>query len=323
MGASQMTPITAPCIGIDVAKATLEIGLDTTEQTFSVKNDPQAMPELVARLQQLAPERIVVEATGGYEIHVVAACIAADLPIVVVNPRQARDFAKALGKRAKTDHVDALVLARFARAVRPEPRLPKSEAAQAVSVLVTRRRQLVEMLVAEENRRQSPLFAALADEFKEHIQWLRERITELDRDLEDQLRQTSHWRERDELLQSVKGVGPVLSLTLLTQLPELGQLDRREIALLVGVAPISDDSGKHRGERHIAGGRAAVRSVLYMGTLAAIRHNPTIKDFYQRLLAKGKLKKVAITACMRKLLVILNAMVKNNTPWNPNFAQGD
>jgi transposase len=312
-----MSATIAPCIGIDVAKATLEVGLDTTEQTFSSENDPQALSALVARLEALAPERIVVEATGGYEMHLVAACIAANLPIVVVNPRQARDFAKALGKRAKTDRVDALVLARFARAVQPEQRLPKSEAAQAVTVLVARRRQLTEMLVAEENRRQSPLFAELADEFKEHIEWLQKRIAELDRDLQNQLRQTQQWREQDELLQSAKGVGPVLSVTLLTQLPELGQLNRREIALLVGVAPISDDSGKHRGERHIAGGRAAVRSVLYMGTLAAVRFNPVIKEFYQRLLAKGKLKKVALTACMRKLLTILNAMVRDKKAWHP------
>jgi transposase len=311
-----MSETIAPCIGIDVAKSTLEIGLDTTEQTFSVENDPQALPALVARLEAMAPERIVVEATGGYEMHLVAACIAANLPIVVVNPRQARDFAKALGKRAKTDRVDALVLARFARAVRPEQRLHKSEAAQAVTVLVARRRQLTEMLVAEENRRQSPLFAEMADEFKEHIEWLQKRIADLDRDLQNQIRQTQQWREQDELLQSAKGVGPVLSVTLLTQLPELGRLDRREIALLVGVAPISNDSGKHRGERHIAGGRAAVRSVLYMGTLAAIRSNSVIKEFYQRLVAKGKLKKVAITACMRKFLTILNAMVRDQKAWH-------
>jgi transposase len=316
-----MTTLTAPCIGIDVAKATLEVALDTNTQTFSVKNDPQAMPDLVARLQALAPELIVVEATGGYEMQVVAACIAADLPIVIVNPRQVRDFAKALGQRAKTDRVDARVLARFARAVHPTARPLKSEAAQAVTILVARRRQLTEMLVAEENRRQSPLFAALADEFKEHIEWLQERIADLDRDLEEQVRQTPQWRARDELLQSAKGVGPVLSVTLLTQLPELGQLNRREIALLVGVAPISKDSGTYQGERHIAGGRAAVRSVLYMGTLAAIRFNPVIKEFYQRLLAKGKLKKVAITACMRKLLTMLNAMVRDNAAWHPPAKQ--
>ncbi|HJZ79577.1 MAG TPA: IS110 family transposase [Pyrinomonadaceae bacterium] len=316
-----MSVTIAPCIGIDVAKATLEIGIDTTGEIFFAANDPQALPALVARLEAFAPERIVVEATGGHEMLLVAACIAANLPIVVINPRQARDFAKALGKRAKTDRVDALVLAHFARAVRPQQRAHKSEAAQAVSVLVARRRQLTEMLVAEENRRQSPLFAEMADEFKEHIEWLRKRIAELDRDLQNQIRQTPHWREQDELLQSTKGVGPVLSVTLLTQLPELGRLDRREIALLVGVAPISDDSGKRRGERHIAGGRAAVRSVLYMGTLAAIRFNPVIKEFYQRLLAKGKLKKVAITACMRKLLTILNAMVRDNEAWHPPAKQ--
>lgn len=316
-----MSETIAPCIGIDVAKATLEIGLDTTEQSFSVENDPQTLPALIARLEAIAPERIVVEATGGYEMHLVAACIAANLPIVVVNPRQVRDFAKALGKRAKTDRVDALVLARFARAVQPEQRTHKSEAAQAVTVLVARRRQLTEMLVAEENRRQSPLFAEMADEFKEHIEWLQKRIAELDRDLQNQIRQTQQWRERDKLLRSAKGVGPVLSVTLLTQLPELGQLDRREIALLVGVAPISNDSGKHRGERHIAGGRAAVRSVLYMAALAATRFNPVIKEFYQRLLAKGKLKKVAITACMRKLLTILNAMVRDNEAWHPPAEQ--
>jgi transposase len=308
--------MSAPCIGIDVAKATLEIGVDTTSGIFSVANNPQALPALMERLQELAPERIIVEATGGYEMLLVAACIAANLPIVVINPRQARDFAKAIGKLAKTDRVDALVLAHFARAVRPEQRIHKSEAAQAISVLVARRRQLTEMLVAEENRRQSPLFAEMADEFKEHIAWLQKRIDELDRDLQNQIRKTPHWREKDDLLQSAKGVGPVLSATLLSQLPELGRLDRREIALLVGVAPISHDSGKHRGERHIAGGRAAVRSMLYMGTLAAIRFNPVIKEFYQRLLAKGKLKKVAITACMRKLLTILNAMIRDNAAWH-------
>ncbi len=316
-----MTTPTTPYLGIDVAKATLEVALDTDAPSFAVKNASQALPELVARLQARAPALIVVEATGGYETQVVAACIAADLPLVVVNPRQVRDFAKALGKRAKTDRVDARVLARFARAVQPAARTLKSAAAQAVSVLGARRRQLTERLVAAENRRQSPLFTARADEFKEHIAWLQERLADLDRDLHEQVRQTPQWRERDALLQSAKGVGPVLSVTLLTQLPELGQLNRREIALLVGVAPISHDSGKHQGERHIAGGRAAVRSVLYMATLAATRFNPVIKEFYQRLLAKGKLKKVALTACMRKLLTMLNAMVRDNAAWHPPAKQ--
>lgn len=317
MGNSHMSTITAPCIGIDVSKATLEIALDTSEQTFTVNNDPQEMPAIVARLQALAPERILVEATGGYEVHIVAACMAAGLPIIVVNPRQVRDFAKALGKLAKTDPVDARVIARFARAICPELRPIKTEEQQAVAVLVSRRRQLVEMLVAEENRRKSPLFAALDAKFKEHIQWLEKQIEEIDRDLTGRIHQSPHWREQDDILQSIKGVGPVLSVTLLTQLPELGQLNRQQIASLVGVAPMSHDSGKFRGERHITGGRASVRCVLYMGTLAAIQHNPTIKEFYQRLVAKGKARKVAITACMRKLLTILNAMIRDKKAWHP------
>jgi transposase len=270
---------------------------------------------LAAKLKQLQATRIVLEATGGYETLVSATLAAAGLPVNVVNPRQVRDFAKATGQLAKTDRLDARVLAHFAHALAPPLRPLKSAESQHLEALLARRRQIVEMLVAEKNRLANHRDQAVVKDLKTHIAWLERRLKSSDDELQRVLKSSPAWRERDELLRSTPGVGPVLSLTLLAQLPELGQLNRREIAKLVGVAPFNWDSGKWRGSRHIWGGRAAVRAPLFMATLCAIRINPTIKYFYRRLLAAGKAPKVAITACMRKLLTILNLMVKTQTPW--------
>jgi transposase len=314
-----MTP--TPCfVGIDVAKDTLDIAVRPTAETWSTANDVPALPALVTRLLALAPALVVVEATGGFERSLVAALATAGLPIVVVNPRQARDFAKATGQLAKTDTIDAAVLAHFAEAVRPTPRPLPDAATQELRALLGRRRQLVEMLTAERTRHaQAPTVIQTA--IREHITWLEQQIARLDQDLGDRLQASPVWRAQDDLLRSVPGVGPVLTRTLLAQVPELGMLHRRKIAALVGVAPFNRDSGTLRGKRTIWGGRAPVRAVLYMATLVATRHNPVIKVFYTRLLAAGKTKKVALTACMRKLLTILNAMVKSQTPWQPQLAQ--
>ena len=263
---------------------------------------------------------VVLEATGGLELAVTAALAASELPVVVVNPRQVRDFARATGRLAKTDRLDAQVIAHFGEAVKPMLRsLPNAET-QALEAQLARRRQVVAMLTAEKNR----LHAArpsVRREILRHISWLQNSLKRLDSDLGDALRNSPLWREQDNLLQSVPGVGPVLSLTLLAELPELGTLDRRQIASLVGVAPLNRDSGTFRGRRTIWGGRARVRAVLYMGTLVATRYNPVIKAFYQRLCAAGKAKKVALTACMRKLLTILNSMLKRRTQWGPPHMQ--
>jgi transposase len=240
---------------------------------------------------------------------------AADLPVVVVNPRQVRDFAKATGQLAKTDRLDCRVLAHFAAAIDPPVRPIKSDETQHLEALLARRRQIVEMLVAEKNRLASNRDRAVVKDLNAHIAWLERRLKSSDDELQRVLKSSAAWRERDDLLRSAPGVGPVLSLTLLAQLPELGQLNRRQIAKLVGVAPFNRDSGQWRGSRHIWGGRAAVRSPLFMATLCAIRINPTIRRFYRRLIAAGKAPKVAITACMRKLLTILNLMVKTQTSW--------
>jgi len=272
--------------------------------------------ELVARCQGLTPTLIVLEATGGYEAAVVAALATAGLPIVVANPRQVRDFAKATGQLAKTDAIDAQVLALFAERVRPEPRPLPDEAAQALEALLTRRRQLVEMLTAERNRL---LIArpAVRRDLQQHIRFLERRLREADDDLHTAVKASPLWRVKDDLLQSVPGVGRVVSLTLLAELPELGRLSHKEIAALVGVAPLNRDSGTLRGKRLVYGGRAPVRAVLYMAALVASKCNPVIRTFYLRLRAAGKPAKVALTACMRKLLVILNAMARSGRAWQP------
>lgn len=302
-------------VGIDVSKSMLDIAIHETGESWSGSNDVSGCAAVVPKLRQLKATRIVLEATGGFETLVSASLWAADLPVIVVNPRQVRDFAKATGQLAKTDRIDARVLAHFAAAIEPPLRPGKSAEAQHLEALLARRRQIVGMLVAEKNRLANNRDHAVVKDLKHHIAWLERRLKSSDDELQRVLKASPAWRERDDLLRSTPGVGPVLSLTLLAQLPELGQLNRREIAKLVGLAPFNRDSGKWRGSRHIWGGRAAVRSPLFMATLCAIRINPTIRCFYQRLIKAGKAPKVAITACMRKLLTILNFMIKTQTSW--------
>ena len=305
---------TSTYVGIDVSKHWLDVGIRPARRAERLANDEAGIEVCVVQLGAVAPERIVLEASGGLELPLVAALAAAALPVVVVNPRQVRDFARATGRLAKTDALDAQVLAHFAEAVRPELRpLPDAET-QALRDLVARRRQLVAMLVAERQRRRAAR-AAVRPGIEAHIAWLQQALAQLDDQLQTSVQLSPHWRAHDQLWRSVPGVGPQLARTLLAQLPELGQLDRRRIAALVGVAPYNRDSGQWRGSRSIWGGRASVRAALYMSALVASRHNPVIRDFYQRLLARGKPKKSALTACMRKLLVILNAILKTNTPW--------
>lgn len=301
-------------VGIDVAKATLDLALRPSGERWTVANDETAIHTLVHDLRPRGPTLVVLEATGGFEHAVVAALAAAGLPVVVANPRQVRDFARATGQLAKTDAIDAQILALFAERVRPEPRPLPDEAAQALDALLTRRRQLLEMLVAEKNRlgfARPPVRRGIT----QHIRWLERRLADVDHDLAAMIEASPVWRAKDDLLQSVPGVGPVLSRTLLGELPELGQLNRKQIAALVGVAPLARDSGTLRGKRLVWGGRAPIRTVLYMSALAAARYNPVLRAFYQRLRAAGKPAKVALTACMRKLLIILNAMVRSNTHW--------
>ncbi|MDQ1638520.1 MAG: transposase [Pyrinomonadaceae bacterium] len=302
-------------IGIDVSKQLLEVAAHESDYQFSCANKASAFGELIVELIALRPALIVLEATGGLEIPVTAALHAAGLPVVVINPRQVRDFAKALGQLAKTDRLDARVLAHFAAAIKPPLRPIKSTGELELDALVGRRGQLVEMLTAEKNRRGSAVTDTVRKEIKEHIDWLQERIAELDEQLKALLKSSSLWQGKDDVLQSVPGIGPVVSFSMLADLPELGTLNRQQISKLVGVAPLNCDSGQQRGTRHIYGGRARVRSMLYMAALTATRYNPVIKDFYQRLLAKNKPFKVAITACMRKLLAIINVMVRDGACW--------
>jgi transposase len=281
---------------------------------------PRKGCKLLSRVEALQPTLVLLEASGGLEIPLVAALANAHLPVVVVNPRQVRDFARATGKLAKTDSLDAQVLAHFAEAVRPDPRpLPDVEA-KALAALLARRHQLVAMLVAEKNRLGKAL-PSVRSRIQTHITWLERELEDTDDDLQTMLRQSPLWCEKENLLRSVPGVGPQLALSLLAYLPELGTLDRKRIAALVGVAPFNRDSGPFRGRRKVWGGRVRVRTALYMATLVASRHNPVIQAFYQRLLAAGKPKKVALTACMRKLLTILNAILKNSTPWRAAIPQ--
>jgi transposase len=267
---------------------------------------------LVKQVRQLRPALVVCEATGGWERLLVGALAAARLPIVIVNPRQVRDFAKATGRLAKTDRLDAEVIARFAEAVQPQPRALPSTAAQALDELVTRRQQLLEMRTAEGNRRRLAT-GRLRQQLDEHLAWLDRQLQDLDNELDDLLRRSPVWREQADLLRSAEGVGPMLTATLLSALPELGRLKHKDIAALVGVAPFNRDSGKRR----IGGGRGPVRAVLYMATLSPVRPNPVLRSFYQRLITAGKLQKVALVACMHKLLTILNAMARDRRPWQP------
>ena len=301
-------------VGIDVAKAQLDVAVRPTDDRWEVSHDDAGVRQLVSRLKAIEPAMVLLEASGGLELPLVAALAAHSVPVVVVNPRQVRDFARATGKLAKTDALDAAVLAHFAEAVRPPVRPLRDTETQALNSLAARRHQVMTMLVSEKNRLSSATIA-VRPRIEAHIAWLEQELDDLDEGLRQTLRQSPVWREKDDLLRTVPGVGEQLSLTLLAHLPELGTLDRREIAALVGVAPFNRDSGTLRGKRTVWGGRARVRAALYMGALVASRFNPLIRDFYQRLLAAGKPKKLALTACMRKLLVILNSMLKHRSPW--------
>lgn len=303
-------------VGIDVAKDWLDVAERPDGAAWRVPNDEPGIASLVERLAERAPAVVVLEATGGLESALAAALAAAQLPVVVVNPRQVRDFARATGRLAKTDALDAQVLAQFGEAVAPQPRPLPEAATQELAALVARRRQLVEMLTAEKNRLRTAARSVRRD-LQEHIRWLERRLDGVDGALGKAVRSHALWQDRDDVLQSTPGVGFVVSSTLLADLPELGRLNRKEIAALVGVAPLNRDSGTRRGRRTIWGGRAQVRAALYMATLVATQHNPVVRAFYQRLVAAGKPKKVALTACMRKLLTILNAMLRDHVPWQP------
>jgi len=301
-------------VGIDVAKDWLDVAQRPGGEAWRVSSDETGVAALVERLKDVRPMLVVLEATGGLQIPAVAALAAAGLRTVVVNPRQLRQFAGATGRLAKTDAIDAQVLAQFGEAVRPEVRPLPDAATRELSALVARRRQLIEMLTAEKNRLRVATKKVRAN-IEAHIRWLEGELLDLEGGLGDVIRSSPVWRERDNLLRSVPGVGPVLSSVLLADLPELGRLNRKEIAALAGVAPLNRDSGQLRGRRTVWGGRSHVRTTLYMATLVASRYNPVIKSFYQRLLSVGKPKKVALTACMRKLLTILNAMMRHEAPW--------
>jgi transposase len=302
-------------IGIDVSKDRLDVHVRPSETSFAVARDGKGLADLVERLGPLDPYLVVLEATGGFEQTVAAALVAVGLPLAVVNPRQIRDFARATGQLAKTDALDAKAIALFAERVRPEPRPVPDEQARALGELIARRRQLIEMMVAERNRRAQLSSRHLIKGIDQLLGLMQKQLSNLDREVGDSIRGTPAWRERDELLRSVPGVGDIVARTLIADLPELGRLDRKQIAALVGIAPLNRDSGKMRGRRTTWGGRAKVRCVLYMAALVASRHNPVLAAFYQHLLRAGKAKKLALTAVMRKLLTILNAMVRDNRRW--------
>jgi transposase len=302
-------------VGIDVAKQTLAIAVVPSGAPWTCANDDAGIQALADRLQHLRPVGIVLEATGGYELPVSVLLASRGLPIAVVNPRQTRAFAKALGKLAKTDAVDAQILAHFAEAAHLKLRPLPDEQSRALAAMLARRTDLVGMLTAEKNRRSSAL-PVVQTRIDTHIAWLQEELATLQTELEEQIRASALWREKDELLQTVKGVGPVVAMTLLADLPELGTLNRKQIAALVGVAPLNRDSGTWRGKRAIFGGRASVRRVLYMAARVAARYNPVIRPFFDRLIQAGKADKVALVACMRKLLTILNAMLHDQTPFH-------
>ncbi len=302
-------------VGIDVSKDRLDVAVRPSGKRWEAANDEEGVTELAKRVKGLGPALVVLEATGGLETLVVSALVERALPVAVVNPRQVRDFAKAVGRLAKTDALDAEVLAPFAEAVRPEVRPLKRKEVEELSALLRRRRQVVDMLTAEKNRLSREPSREIRKEIKKHIAWLQKRLDETDKTISKGIQNSPIWRAKDELLRSVPGVGPVLSAVLLAGVPELGGLDRRRIASLVGVAPLNNESGLYRGRRRVWGGRADVRSILYMATLAAVRCNPVIREFHERLRGSGKAPKLALTACMRKLLTILNAMVRDSNPW--------
>lgn len=306
-------------VGIDVSKARLDVGFAPKSEVLSVDNADEGIATIVEHLAELDVALVVLEATGGFEAPVVAALSAAGIPVVLINPRQVRDFARATGRLAKTDAIDAQILAEFAMAVRPKIRALPDEATSELKALSARRRQLTEMIVAEKNRLCSAS-KSVRPHIEAHIRWLKDELDRIDDDILNTIKNNSLFQGKDTLLKSVPGVGPVISATLLSELPELGSLNRKQIAALVGVTPFNRDSGKFRGKRTIWGGRTYVRRALYMGTLSATRFNPVIKEFYHRLLEAGKSPKVALVACMRKLLTILNAIVKYQRAWQASYS---
>ena len=307
-------------VGIDVSKATLDVAVLPQGSSFRVSNDEAGIAELAARIEDLDPAVVVLEATGGLERPAATALAARGLPVAVVNPRQARDFARATGRLAKTDRLDAAVLARFAEAVRPSPKVLADEEARECQAILSRRRQIVGMLTAEKNRLGASTSEAVRGRIEAHIRWLEKELSRTDRELDETIKKSPTFRQNETLLKSVPGVGPVLCRTLLAELPELGALSPKELSALVGVAPLNRDSGALRGRRAVWGGRGRVREALYMGALVATRYNPQIKEFYERLVAAGKPKKVALVACMRKLLIILNALMRDRIPWRCSHA---
>lgn len=303
-------------VGIDVSKKQLDVAILPESKHKVYSNNEEGIGQLTRFLKSLSPTLIVLEATGGYEMPCVAALAAERLPAVVVNPRQIRDFAKATGRLAKTDAIDAQSIARFAEAVHPQVRDIKSPEMQELAALNVRRSQIIQMITAEKNRLATAT-KWTRDDIKKHIAWLKESLEEVNDEINKSIRNSPIWREKDDLLQGVPGIGPASSATLLSRLPELGTLNRKQIAALVGVAPLNRDSGLMRGKRCVWGGRSEIRTALYMATLVATRFNPVISEFYHRLCNAGKAHKVALTACMRKLLTILNAMMKNRSHWSP------
>jgi len=307
-------------VGIDISKQSLDVHIAPPGHSLKVAYDEAGVAQLVERVEAAKPTLVVMEATGGYEARLAAELAAKGMPVAVINPRQARDYAKATGQLAKTDRVDAIVLCGFARAIRPEARPLKDEDTEELDALVSRRRQLVDMRVQERLRLVSTASKKIRKGINDHILWIGQCIGEVDSELKDRLRRSNMWRPKVQLLESIPGVGAVTTTTLLAKCPELGTLNRRQIAKLVGLAPMANDSGQHRGRRHVWGGRGEIRSVLYMATVTAIRCNPTIRAFAERLKQLHKPPKVVIVACMRKLLTIMNVMIKTGTAWNPQAA---
>ena len=308
-------PATSSFVGIDVSKDRLDVHVRPSGQSFAALRDSKGLEQLVGQLRQLPPALIVLEATGGFEVTVAAALASAGLPLAVVNPRQIRDFARAMGRLAKTDALDAQVIALFAERIRPEPRPLADADSQSLAELVARRRQVVEMIGMEVNRLHQARSSRVQRMLRTTLKTLTAQLAQLDHDIDEIIKRSSLWRAADNLLTSVPGVGDVTAHTLIADLPELGQLDRRRVAALVGVAPVNRDSGQLRGKRAIAGGRIGVRNALYMATLSAVRWNPVISKHYKGLVDRGRPKKVALVACMRRLLGILNAIMRTNTPW--------
>ena len=312
-------PTSGVFVGIDVAKDKLDVAIGDAP-AFTTPRTEVGIAELVARLERERPALIVIEATGGLEVTAAIALAAAKLPVAVVNPRQVRDFARATGKLAKTDAIDAAVLVHFGRAVGPKVRPLPDEATRELDALLDRRRQLVGMRTMEQNRLAASAPGKARADIEEHIRWLEEHIKRVDQELGRRIRSSPVWREKDDLLQGIQGIGPATSHTLLAALPELGQVSGRAIAALVGLAPVCDDSGRYRGPRHIQGGRKQVRTMLYMAALAARRHNPPLRALAERLAKAGKAPKTILVAVARKLLVVANAVIRTRTPWNPEFA---